>query len=106
MNSGKTVDIDRNRGTNCHNQWHRPAFSRLLSTPVMSTTVASYTGGGGAAWPWPPSLGACDKMSRMFRPFGLGLLIAGFAQAQIANLAIEHYALPNGMEVILHVDRK
>src|SRR5258708_16391481 len=45
-------------------------------------------------------------MSRMLHRFGLGLLMAGFAHAQIANLAIEHYTLPNGMEVILHVDRK
>jgi zinc protease len=42
----------------------------------------------------------------MLRCFGLGLLLAGLAHAQIADLAIEHYTLPNGMEVILHVDRK
>src|SRR5437867_536115 len=45
-------------------------------------------------------------MSRMLRRFVIALLMAGFAHAQIANLAIEHYTLPNGMEVIQHVDRK
>ena len=29
-----------------------------------------------------------------------------FAHAQIANLSIEHFTLPNGMEVILHMDHK
>src|SRR5437879_2928539 len=43
-------------------------------------------------------------MSRMFRRAGLGLLFAGFAHAQVANLAIERYTLPNGLEVILHAD--
>jgi hypothetical protein len=31
----------------------------------------------------------------MLRRFGLLLLLSGFAQAQIANLAIDHYLLPN-----------
>jgi zinc protease len=45
-------------------------------------------------------------MIGMLLRFGLGLLVAGLAHAQIANLAIEDYTLPNGMEVLLHVDRK
>src|SRR5689334_7169275 len=45
-------------------------------------------------------------MIGMSRPFGLAMVLAGFAQAQIADLPIERHTLPNGMEMILHVDRK
>jgi zinc protease len=36
----------------------------------------------------------------------LALLLASFAHGQIADLAIEHVTLPNGMELLLHTDRK
>jgi zinc protease len=45
-------------------------------------------------------------MSGMLRRCLLLLLAAGFAHAQIADFAIDHYTLPNGMEVILHADHK
>jgi zinc protease len=45
-------------------------------------------------------------MTGMLRRFCLLLLAAGFAHAQTADFAIEHYTLPNGMEVILHPDHK
>jgi hypothetical protein len=45
-------------------------------------------------------------MIGMLRRICLGLLMAGLAHTQIANLAIEDYRLPNGMEGILHLDRK
>jgi zinc protease len=45
-------------------------------------------------------------MAQMPRRFCLGLLLACCGHAQIATFAIENFKLPNGMEVILHMDRK
>jgi zinc protease len=42
----------------------------------------------------------------MLRLFGLLLLLASCAGSQVPNVAFEHYSLPNGMGVILHVDHK
>jgi zinc protease len=42
----------------------------------------------------------------MLRRLPLALLLAGFAHGQIAGLAIERVTLPNGLELLLHTDRK
>jgi zinc protease len=42
----------------------------------------------------------------MPRLVAVALLLAGFAHAQIPDLAIERSTLPNGLELLLHVDRK
>ena len=45
-------------------------------------------------------------MTGMPRSFGLCLLLSALAHAQIPSLAIQHFTLPNGMEVIENVDRR
>jgi zinc protease len=45
-------------------------------------------------------------MAGMSRRAFLLLLAAGLLTAQTAGFPIEHYTLPNGIEVILHVDRR
>ena len=42
----------------------------------------------------------------MLRRLPFALVLALFAHGQIADLAIEHVTLPNGMELLLHRDRK
>jgi len=42
----------------------------------------------------------------MLRRAALALILWSASHAQVANLAFDHFRLPNGMEAILHVDRK
>jgi zinc protease len=42
----------------------------------------------------------------MPRRFAVALLLAGFAHAQIPGIAIDRSTLPNGLDLLLHVDRR
>src|SRR5258708_4994880 len=42
----------------------------------------------------------------MLRRLPMLLFLASFAYGQITELAIEHFTLPNGMNLLLHTDRK
>jgi zinc protease len=42
----------------------------------------------------------------MLRRCALALLLPVLGHAQLSDLAIEHYTLPNGLELLLHPDRK
>jgi zinc protease len=57
-----------------------------------------------AAKPRPPSL--CDTITPMLSRLALALLLPVLAHAQLADPAVDRTTLPNGLDLLLHVDRR